>query len=194
MRSVACLNQFSQTRSVEVNTGFMEDTMKKMFAKAAFAMAAAGMLMPVQSMAGTPTPVTQTAPTVTDVALTSGGTLNGAVVTSTGQPVANTEIQVLHEGRIVAATKTTEKGQYTVNGLRNGVHTVKAGQVSSTFRFWNENTAPPAAKKGAIITPSAQVVRGQLGTGSLVAFGVFGAALTTTVITSTDNDDKPSSP
>ena len=169
--------------------------MKKVFQKVVVAFAAAGMVLPVQAMAETQAPVGKTAPAVTDVALTAGGTLNGAVVSPEGRPQPGTKVQVLHKGRVVAAAKTAEDGRYSIKGLRNGVHTVKVDQVSSTYRFWAENTAPPTARKGAVIVPSSEISRGQLGgNGGLLALGAFGAVTAVTFATTVGNDDKPSSP
>jgi len=90
-------------------------------------------------------------PTMTDVALSDGGTLEGQVVdhANTGQP--GVPVIVRTQDRDVAQTTTAANGQFVVQDLRGGVYHVATVQGDETFRLWAPRTAPPAAKNRAIV-------------------------------------------
>ena len=90
-------------------------------------------------------------PVMTDVALSDGGTLEGLVVDnqSTGQP--GVPVTLRSQDRDVAQTITAADGQFVVQDLRGGVYHVAAMQGDESFRLWAPRTAPPAAKKRAIV-------------------------------------------
>ena len=116
--------------------------------------AIAGMALPVQ--AGE-----ISTPTVTDVALSNSGSLSGAVVNNAGKPLVNSPIQIMHKKAVVARAKTDAAGRYSVQGLRSGLHVVRTVNSQRACRFWTASTAPPAAKRGLVLTSSSIIVRGQ---------------------------------
>jgi hypothetical protein len=75
-------------------------------------------------------------------------------------PQAGTDVSVWQSDVRVAATKADANGNFTVTGLRTGVHQVAAGQGVGVYRFWAPNTAPPAAGKQALLVADQNVVRG----------------------------------
>ena len=104
---------------------------------------------------------------VMDVALGSGGTLQGQLVNVSGVPKANAKVTVRLGETVVAVTKTDERGYFTVQGLRGGVYEINTQGTSSLYRLWAANTAPPTAQGGAMLVEAGDVVRGNL-------FGYFG--------------------
>ncbi|MCH8924057.1 MAG: carboxypeptidase regulatory-like domain-containing protein, partial [Planctomycetes bacterium] len=72
---------------------------------------------------------------VVDVALGSGGTLRGQLVSVSGAPRANAEVTVRFGETIVAVTKTDERGYFVVRGLRGGIYEISAQGASSLYRL-----------------------------------------------------------
>src|SRR5687768_8026968 len=70
----------------------------------------------------------QAVPQALDVALERGGLLRGQVVDSQGAMMKAVPVSVWFENQQVAKTVSDDKGQFTVSGLRGGVHQVTAGQ------------------------------------------------------------------
>ncbi len=155
----------------------LETEMINFAANSLVALAIVGMAIPVQTFAETKT--TKTAPSVTDVALSAKGELHGQVVQSSGRPVSNAAVQVLHKGTVIAEVKTDGTGRYAVKGLRSGLHVVKTSQGRHVCRFWTGQTAPAAAKKSLVMSFDTNVVRGQNGAAR------FGSALGATVVAGT---------
>jgi hypothetical protein len=89
--------------------------------------------------------------TMTDIALSDGGTLQGQVIdySNAGQP--GVPIAVRSQDRDVAQTTTSADGQFVVQDLHGGVYHVATAQGNETFRLWAPRTAPPAAKNRAIV-------------------------------------------
>ena len=105
----------------------------------------------------------QAVPEVHDVALARGGLLNGQVVDSQGAAMKAVPVSVWFENHQVATTVSDENGQFSVSGLRGGVHQVSAGQGSGVYRLWTAEAAPPTAKPGKVVVPGENIVRGQNG-------------------------------
>ncbi|MGB6043481.1 MAG: carboxypeptidase-like regulatory domain-containing protein [Pirellulales bacterium] len=100
-------------------------------------------------------------PLTSDVSLASGGVLKGQVLTSQGTPASDMTIAVRHSGAVVATAKTSKNGNFTIAGLRGGVHQVVAAGHQSNVRLWSSDTAPPAAKQGMLLVADGEgVVRG----------------------------------
>ena len=99
-----------------------------------------------------------------DVALAPGGLLRGHVVDAKGVAMKGAPVSVWHENYQVAQTVTDENGQFSVTGLRAGVHRLQAGQGGDVYRFWTAEAAPPGAQPGSVVVPGEAVVRGQNGT------------------------------
>lgn len=101
----------------------------------------------------------------TDYLLGQKGVLVGSVLNQQGQPAAGLPVQVLHDGRVIATVYSNEQGEFSVESLRNGVHTVQLGATQQPVRFWTNASAPPTAVKRMAIVVDEEVVRGQCGEG-----------------------------
>ena len=99
----------------------------------------------------------------TDYLLGHNGVLVGNVVNQQGRPAAGLPVQVLHDGRVVATAYSNEQGEFAVESLRHGTHTVQLGQSLQPVRFWSNASAPPSAVKRMAIVVDEEVVRGQCG-------------------------------
>ena len=143
-----------------------------------------------------------------DYLLGQEGVLAGSVLNQSGLPVAGLPVQVLHGDHVIATAVSDEKGQFAVQGLRNGSHTVQLGASRQAVRFWSNTAAPPAAVSRMAIVVDEEVVRGQCGESCGegcgegfagghhkawgTAFGVLligGAVATTLALTLDDNDN-----
>lgn len=98
-----------------------------------------------------------------DCLLGREGVLAGSVLNHSGMPVAGLPVQVLHEDHVIATAVSDEKGQFAVQGLRNGPHKVQLGATQQPVRFWSNAAAPPAAVSRMAIVIDEEVVRGQCG-------------------------------
>jgi hypothetical protein len=90
-------------------------------------------------------------PTMTDVALSDGGTLQGQVVDIQNVGQTGVPIVLRSQNRDVAQTISAANGQFEVRNLHGGVYNVATAQGENTFRLWAPRTAPPAAKNRAIV-------------------------------------------
>lgn len=100
---------------------------------------------------------------ISDVALLDGGIFHGKVTTRDGTPVGQTIVSLSQAGREVARVQTGRDGLFQVVGLRGGVYQVTTNGNTGVYRFWNQDSAPPAAQPGAMLITSDAVVRGQCG-------------------------------
>ena len=98
-----------------------------------------------------------------DYLLGQEGVLAGSVVNHSGLPVAGLPVQVLHKDQVIATAVSDERGEFAVQSLRNGQHTVKLGASQQSVRFWSNTAAPPAAMSRMAIVVDEEVVRGQCG-------------------------------
>ncbi len=136
----------------------------------------------------------QTEVRTSDYRLGINGALTGSVLNQSGQPVAGLQVEVFHQDRRIAVAVSDENGNFAVDGLRNGSHTVKLGASRQAVRFWNNSTAaPPTAHNDMAIVVDEAIVRGQGVSRWGVAGGVvlIGGAIATAVVLSNDNNDKP---
>ena len=103
------------------------------------------------------------------IALQDGGVLYGQVLDTQKQPIANQEVRILSQGRLIIAVKTNAQGQFGVRGLRGGVHTIESTRSRQIVQLWAPRTAPPSADRIAVMVASnepltaAPVIRAQLG-------------------------------
>lgn len=103
------------------------------------------------------------------VALRDGGVLFGQLLDAQKQPIANQEVRILSQGRLVIAIKTNAHGQFGVRGLRGGVHTIESTTSRQTVQLWAPGTAPPSADRIAVMVAGQEniardpVIRAQLG-------------------------------
>jgi hypothetical protein len=106
---------------------------------------------------------------VRDLSLGANGTLAGQVVNSQGLAQAGAQVKVLQQEKQVAATTSDANGNFSIAGLRGGVHQIAAGDGVHVYRFWSANTAPPAATSRAMVVSDSNIVRGGSG-GGVVGF------------------------
>jgi hypothetical protein len=126
-------------------------------ARMALVLACAGMVAPQQMFAAAVAPSEQG---VRDLSLGANGTLTGQVVNSQGQAQAGAQVQVFQQEQKVASATADADGNFSVAGLRGGVHQIAAGEGVQVYRFWSANTAPPAATNRAMLVSDSNVVRG----------------------------------
>lgn len=135
-----------------------------------------GMLLPQVGFADTRV----ARPTVTDAALQAGGTLQGAIMSPSGEAQAGRTVQLLSRGEVVASIVTDSEGRFGFRGLTTGVYALHADGVASGYRLWAEGTAPPSAvSEVMLVSGQEMVIRNQPG-GSigkpLMLLGLLGAA------------------
>ena len=94
-----------------------------------------------------------------DIALGPNGTLSGLVKDSSGQAKSAEIVTVGFSGNEVAKVQTLKDGRFTIEGLREGTHVVKASGSSFPVRFWQADKAPPSADSGITLV-SRQVPAG----------------------------------
>lgn len=117
-------------------------------------------------------PVTMAAPQahpITDVALRADGVLVGQIINDQGQPLAETPLSIIQQGKEIARVSTDHQGTFSVPDLRGGVYQVATVEQQGVYRLWAPHTAPPAAQQSLILV-SGNVVRGQEPGGSFSRF------------------------
>ena len=128
-----------------------------------------------------------------DYRLGTNGVLTGSVLNQTGQPVSGLPVEVLHKDQRIAVAVSDENGNFAVDGLRNGTHTVKLGASLQAVRFWNNSTAaPPSAQNEMAIVVDEAIVRGQIQSnwGWIAGAALIGGIATAIVVS---NDSSSSS-
>ena len=127
-----------------------------------------------------------------DVALGKGGTLQGQLVDTAGQPVSGAEVQVGTSTDSEQTTWTDQEGTFVLHGMRGGLcHVTVAGKQGIVVRAWAEGTAPPAAQPAVLMVEGDTTVRGvcQLLTNPWLLGGIIAAAV---VLPLTLDDDESS--
>lgn len=117
---------------------------------------------------------------IADVALGAGGSLQGQVVDTAGQPVSGTEVQAITGGQTVGKTTTDQEGKFYLTGLRGGLYQVSvADNRGVVVRAWSEGTAPPAARPAVLMVQGDTTVRGgfQMLANPWVLAGIAAAAI-----------------
>ncbi|MCX7421578.1 MAG: hypothetical protein NT013_18810 [Planctomycetia bacterium] len=95
-----------------------------------------------------------------DVALETGNTLSGRVVTSLDQPITSAEL-VVTQGRLeISRVVTSAVGDFQVQLPRGGVYLLTTARSTLLVRTWTEAAAPPAAIH-MVVMVERFVVRGQ---------------------------------
>ena len=96
-----------------------------------------------------------------DVSKSSDGVFAGRIVDHTGAIVENAEV-VIRQGKAeVSRTRTDSEGMFSVENLKPGAYQVSSGTTEGLFRVWNDETAPPSARKNALIVLGHNGARGQ---------------------------------
>ena len=97
------------------------------------------------------------------VELTEQGELIGQYLNQVGQPVPESEINVV-VGKQSQRVVTDEQGRFVVSGLHGGRCVIQAGDEHFACQLWVHGTAPPnAIETVAIVKTDASVARGQFG-------------------------------
>ncbi len=130
------------------------------------AIAVSLVLQPCSLFAETKVPLRHTSPVtsasfrVADVTLKSGGVLQGQVVDQAGLGMADKSVQLTNAHQRWQ-TKTDVQGRFQIGDLRGGSYQLQTDGQSQVLRAWTANTGPPSASQGVLVTPTAEVVRGQ---------------------------------
>ncbi len=140
-------------------------------------------------------------PAVADVALHSGGTLQGQVVDAQGKPVAEIPVSIRQVDREIRRTVTDRWGRFRVADLRGGVYRISAGKAGGIYRLWAPGTAPASAGPGALVVSRDQkLVLGQCARviqflrNPWVVGGIVAVAIALPIaIRNADRDDGPRS-
>ncbi|MEI8019683.1 MAG: carboxypeptidase regulatory-like domain-containing protein [Schlesneria sp.] len=96
-----------------------------------------------------------------DVSQSSNGLFAGRVVDHAGAVVENANVVVRQGATEVARSQTDKDGMFSVKNLKPGTYQVSSGTTEGHFRIWNEKTAPPSARKNALIVLGHNGARGQ---------------------------------
>ena len=142
----------------------------RIFTGAAVSLACLGLLFPQAELLASGTQrkakakKTEKVPII-DVALTGDGTVTGMVVDDRGVGLDGAVVSIRQGKSEVARTVTDKEGTFVAKNLRGGVYHIVGGRGSGLFRLWAPTTAPPAARRHALIVSANQVARAQLGPG-----------------------------
>lgn len=133
---------------------------------AAVALATLGLMLPapqVQAASGKALNVKTVDASMLDIGLQADGAFAGRVVDHTGTAANHAEVIVRQGSKEVARTTTDAQGRFAVKGLRGGVYEVASGKTVGTYRVWQSEVAPPAAKEQALLILGENGARGQFG-------------------------------
>jgi len=116
-------------------------------------------------------------PLVVDVVLGDGGVMVGQVVDGQGQPLAGSDVSLFVAGRPIGTAKSDRRGLFAFRGLQGGVYHLAAAGGQAIYRAWVSGTAPPNARRAALVVAGEDLARGQLfgGPGLFGGFGGLGA-------------------
>jgi hypothetical protein len=98
---------------------------------------------------------------VRDVALHSGGRLEGRVVNADGQPTATQVVVYDQHGKEAGSATSDADGVFVVQGLRAGAYHVATSAAALPCRCWADRTAPPSAVDRVLLVQDPAVLRGQ---------------------------------
>ena len=137
----------------------------KLVRSAVVALAAVGIVMPMQAVqaadAAQKASRQAAASIAADVSMLKDGRFAGRVVDHTGVVVENAEV-VVRQGNIeIGRSRTDREGMFSVKDLKPGSYQVSSGTTEGLFRVWNDQAAPPAARKNALIVLGHDGARGQ---------------------------------
>lgn len=88
---------------------------------------------------------------VRNLALDEGGVMNGEVRSASGQPLSNARVSISQGGQQVAVTQTNAEGMFSIGGLREGEHVLRACNQSIVYRLWQAGSAPPNTENFASV-------------------------------------------
>ncbi len=107
---------------------------------------------PVACFAGDDENASVAAVHVEDVVIDEDGVLVGKVITESGRPLPAKEVEVMFAGGVIATTQTDASGIFRVAGLREGVHEIRAGSTTESYRLWPKQAAPPQVRQVAHVS------------------------------------------
>ncbi len=119
---------------------------------------------------------------ISDVALQDGNVLVGQYLQPSGKPIADSKVALTQNGKVVQLVETNKDGQFSVRA-KAGVYEIQTDRSLAAYRLWAPNTAPPTAKKGAVLVAGQEVVRGQFGDMRLGEAAIIGGAVGGGIIT-----------
>ncbi|MCR9198662.1 MAG: carboxypeptidase-like regulatory domain-containing protein [Planctomycetaceae bacterium] len=103
---------------------------------------------------------------LSNIELTTAGTLQGLLVTADGRPIAGESVRIHAQSDLKSVqhqVTTDRNGRFQVSGLRTGTLVVSVQDKSYACRVWSAGIAPPNAVKTAAFVTGERVVRGQDG-------------------------------
>lgn len=161
--------------------------------------AALGLIFPFQAFAA-PQAGQKTVVRIDDVKLHKNGSLYGVVLTSALKPASNSFVTIQQGKKVLARTKTNEKGGFGFAGLNSGVYQLVSPEGYQTVRVWNGKVAPPSASPQAVLVND--TVRAQMGMQGLKVFlsnpfviaGIIATAVAIPVAIHNSGSDEPASP
>jgi hypothetical protein len=137
----------------------------KLVRGAAIILATCGVVMPLPSIQAADSSHkvgrSAVATIAADVAKLADGQFAGRVVDHSGAVVENAEVVIRQGQTEVARTRTDQEGLYSVPNLKPGTYQVSSGTTEGLFRVWGEQSAPPSARKNALIVLGHNGARGQ---------------------------------
>ena len=135
----------------------------KLIRGAAVVLATMGVVipMPVAQAAEPSQKTSRPAAIAADVSKLTDGRFQGRVVDHTGAVVENAEVVIRQDNAEVGRSRTDNEGLFAVKNLKPGTYQVSSGTTEGVFRVWNEQAAPPSARKNALIVLGHDGARGQ---------------------------------
>ena len=135
----------------------------KLVRGAAVILATLGVVMPMPSVqaADSNQKVRPAASVAADVSKLADGQFAGRVIDHTGAVVEDAVVVIRQAGAEVSRAKTDKEGMFAVPNLKPGTYQVSSGTTEGLFRVWNEQAAPPTARKNALIVLGHNGARGQ---------------------------------
>ena len=134
----------------------------KLVRGAAVILATFGVVMPFPSVQAAESNAKRpVAPVAADVSKLADGQFAGRVIDHAGDVVENASVVIRQNGAEVGRAKTDKEGMFHVANLKPGTYQVSSGTTEGYFRVWNDQTAPPSARKNALIVLGHNGARGQ---------------------------------
>ena len=164
----------------------------KLFRVQVIALVCIGMMLPQAVLGAAPAAPAK----ISDVALAANGTLVGQVVDQQGIAIAGAQVVVLQQGQKPVQAVADKSGKFQAAGLKGGPAQVVTSGGQSMYRLWAANTAPPAAKRSALLFGNGPVVRGQMtGMGGwLLPALAAGGVIAGVAVATSNTSSSPASP
>ncbi len=184
----------------------------KLVRSAAVILATAGLVMPMPTAQAadshTVSRQSAAATVAADVSKLKDGSFAGRVVDHEGTVVEDAEVVVRQGNKVLLRARTDAEGMFAFKNLKPGSYQVTSGSTEGLFRVWNDQAAPPSARKNALLVLGQNGARGQYGgvdeygpggwggfpsldpTILLIAGGVVGAVVISAITLQKTNDIK----